>query len=126
MTPSRKKSRGERPYTSEEIKNMLELTTSLRNKAVISLFASTGCRVGAIPDLKLQDVSEMPDGCKCVIFYRREPEGYIGFLTPEASRALDLYLQKRCSDRESRQKIISGKTEEQTNDKITTVDDVDE
>ena len=49
MTPSRKKLKGERPYTNEEIKKMLELTSSLRNKAVIHLIASTGYRIGAIP-----------------------------------------------------------------------------
>lgn len=49
MTPSRKKPKGERPYTTEEIKQLLELTTSLRNKAIIYFLASTGCRVGAIP-----------------------------------------------------------------------------
>lgn len=100
MTPARKKPKGERPYTNEEVKRMLELTSSLRNKAVIHLIASTGCRIGAIADLKLRDVSEMPDGCKSVIFYRGEPEEYTSFLTPEASKALDTYWQKRQDDRE--------------------------
>ncbi|MEO9277298.1 MAG: site-specific integrase, partial [Nitrososphaera sp.] len=34
MTPARKKPKGEKPYNTEEIERMLELTTSLRNKAV--------------------------------------------------------------------------------------------
>lgn len=92
MTPARKKPKGEKPYRSKEIERMLELTTSLRNKAVIHLMASTGCRVGAIPCLRLRDISEMPDEFKSVMFYRGEPEEYVGFCTPEFGPIVPLII----------------------------------
>lgn len=100
MTPARKKPKGDKPYTTEEVRRMLELTNSLRNKAVIHFMASTGCRIGAIPNLRLLDLAEMQDGCKSVMFYRGEPEEYVGFLTPEASRVLDFYITRRRNDGE--------------------------
>lgn len=100
MTPLRKKLKGNMPYTNEEIKKMLESTTSSRNKAIIHLMASTGCRVGAIPNLRFRNITEMSDECKMVTFYEGEAEEYVSFLTPEASQSLTHYLQKRKNDGE--------------------------
>ncbi|MDE1769000.1 MAG: tyrosine-type recombinase/integrase [Thaumarchaeota archaeon] len=100
MMPEKLKLMGGSAWTTEDIKRMLESTTSLRNKAIIHLLASSGCRKGAVIGLKLRNVSEMPDGCKAILFYEGSKEEYTGFVTPEASKVLDLYLQKRQSDGE--------------------------
>ena len=65
-----------------------------RNKAIFHLLASSGCRVGAIPGMKLADVRKM-GGLFSVKIYARSQSEYLGFLTPEASEALAKYLEKR-------------------------------
>ena len=88
---------GERPYTTEEIKRMLDCTTKLRTKALILFFASIGPRPNAIhdPQLCLRHVFEMQDNCKAVLIYEGSKEEYWGFLTPEASKAYDDYKRSR-------------------------------
>lgn len=100
LFPEQKKPTGEMAWSTEDIQDMLSVTSSLRNKAVIYFFASTGVREGAIPDLKLKHLMEMPMGCKSVTVYDGTKEEYLTFLTPEASSALDNYFEKRRSDGE--------------------------
>ena len=63
-------------WTRDQIKQMLESTSSLRNKAIILTLVSTGCRPGAFtnPSLRLKHVSEMPNNCKSITFYERAKE----------------------------------------------------
>ncbi len=100
MMPEKLKLLGGKAWETENIKRMLESTTSLRNRAIIHLLASTGCRKGAVIGLKIRNVSEMPEGCKAILFYEGSKEEYTGFLTPEATKVLDLYLQERAGDGE--------------------------
>jgi len=100
LYPAKIKTTGERGWTTKEIQKMLQSTTNLRNRAIIHLLASTGVRVGAIPDLKLKHLKEMPSGCKSVLVYEDSIEEYTTFLTPEASKVLDEYFTKRRSDGE--------------------------
>lgn len=88
---------GRLPYTTEEIQRMLSVTTKLRSKAIIHYFASTGCRPASIEDpiLCLKHIEEMPHNCKSVLIYDGSKQGYYAFLTPEASKALDNYLNQR-------------------------------
>ncbi|MGI0046842.1 MAG: tyrosine-type recombinase/integrase [Nitrosotalea sp.] len=101
MMPEKLKLMGGSAWTTEDIKRMLESTTSLRNKAIIHLLSSSGCRKGAVIGLRLRNVSEMPEGCKSILFYEGSKEEYTGFLTQEASKVLGSYLQKRQSDGEA-------------------------
>ncbi len=95
MFPVKTKSSGGQPWTTDEIRTMLQMTTSLRNKAVIHFLASTGCRVGAIENLRLKCVSDVGDNCKSVLFYEGSTEEYHSFLTPEASKVLQDYFDER-------------------------------
>jgi len=95
MFPEKVKRSGLDAYTREDVQSMLENTIFKRTKAVILIFASTGCRVGGLVELKIADVESMPNGCKCLTFYKDYKEEYYGFLTPEASEALDDYLKER-------------------------------
>ena len=89
-----------RPYTTEEIKRMLSVTKSLRNRALILFFSSSGVRRGAIPNLKLKDLKQMTHGCLSVTVYSGEPEQYITFINKEASEALGHYHDQRKRDGE--------------------------
>lgn len=95
LYPARIKISGAKPYTTEQVKTILEFATSLRNKAIIHFLASSGVRVGALPDLRLSNITEMPMNCKAIIVYEGSIEKYITFLTPEASKILDDYLDQR-------------------------------
>ncbi len=100
MFPARVKKAGNKAWTTQDIQKMLGATTEKRNKAIVLFLASTGCRIGAITDLKLKHVIDVLDGCKMVLFYEDTEEEYRGFLTPEASKALDDYINERKQDRE--------------------------
>jgi len=100
LYPAKIKISGEKPYTTKQIQIMLSYTTSQRNKAVIHLMAASGVRVGAISDLRLKHLLEMPIGCKAIIVYEGSRDEYTTFLTPEASEVLNQYLEKRTTDGE--------------------------
>jgi len=100
LYPERIKLSGASAWQTEEVKKMLDTTNSLKNKAVINFLASSGVRVGAVTDLKLSHITDMPDNCKMVLVYEDTKDEYVTFLTPEASRALDDYLDQRRSDGE--------------------------
>ena len=46
------------------------------------------------------DVVDVEDNCKAITFYRDDSEEYVGFLTPEASECLNIYLDQRKRDGE--------------------------
>ena len=100
MFPAKIKKSGYNAWQTEDIEKMLQKTTAKRSIALIHFLASTGCRIGAIPDLKVKHVSQIED-CKAVLFYEDTTVEYFGFLTPEASKAYDYYLGERKSDGES-------------------------
>ncbi len=94
MFPRRKAPANQSPYTEEEIRKILQATTSLRNKAFIHFLASTGCRVGAISDLNLSDITPVGDGA-IVIIYRDDIEEYRTGITPECYKSLKNYFEFR-------------------------------
>lgn len=87
---------GKIPITTEEIQKMLKCTKSLRTHAIVHFVASTGIRPGALVDpiLRMKHLVKI-DKCYAVKLYDESIEGYWGFLTPEASKALDDYTQWR-------------------------------
>ncbi len=62
---------------------------------MIHFLASSGIRVGGLDGLELRQISEMPDGCRAVLVYEGTNQEYWTFLTPEASKALDEYINER-------------------------------
>lgn len=86
-----------KPYTTSDIRKMLAGTTKLRTKALILFFASIGSRPAVLTDpiLKFKHVFPMPLGCKAILCYAGSNEEYWAFLTPEASKALDDYVDYR-------------------------------
>ncbi len=100
LLPAQKKKSGSRSYSTEQVQKMLQATTNLRNKAIIHFLASSGVRIGALPELKIKHIRNMPQGCKVVTVYPDDVEEYFTFLTSEASQAIDDYLDKRIHDGE--------------------------
>ena len=88
---------GKLPATDEDIQRMLQVTKNLRDIAVIHFLASTGSRPAGIVDpvLRMKHLTEMPHKCYAVKIYDQYDEGYWAFLTPEASKALDDYVDER-------------------------------
>jgi len=101
LFPSPVKATGDSAYSTEDVRKMLDCTPNLRNKTLIHFLASSGCRIGALPELKLKHLTEMPLGCKAVQVYEDSIEEHYTFLTPEASKILDDYLDQRKKDKES-------------------------
>jgi len=100
MYPEKIKRGGYGAYTKQDVQTMLDSTASKRTKAIILILSSTGCRVGALVELKMKHIENMPHGCKSVLFYAGSVEEYIGFLTPESTKAVDAYFDERIQDNE--------------------------
>jgi len=86
-----------KPFTDEDIQKMLDYTNSSRNKALVLFFSSVGGRSAILTDpvLCFKHLHSMPFGCKAVLMYENSDEEYWGFLTPESSRALEVYRDER-------------------------------
>jgi len=87
-------------YTTEDVQKILKaiditknkIHTKPRTKALVHFLASTGCRLGAIPLVRIRDLEKI-ENCYSVKIYNGHAEEYNTFLTPEASRALNQYLK---------------------------------
>lgn len=93
--PSRVKLSGQSAYSTEDVQKMLSVTTKLYTKALIHVLASTGCRVGAVGQIKMKDVRDVDHGCKMIKIYAGDIEEYTTFLTPETSYAVDQLIKQR-------------------------------
>ena len=85
------------PYSNEDVLMILRSTKNKRITALVHFFASTGARPNSINDpiLRFKHITQMPLGCKAVLLYSGSNEEYWAFLTPEASKALDDYVDHR-------------------------------
>jgi integrase/recombinase XerD len=92
-------------YTDEDIIKILQsvkitkkknykIHTKLRTKAIILLLASSGIRVGALAELKVSDLEKIEDCYSLKVYARTKYEHYT-FLTPQASKVLDKFLEQR-------------------------------
>ncbi len=85
----------QRAITIEEIRLLLKHCGSKRNRAIIHVFSATGCRPEALADLKLKNISEMPNGYTSVIFYAGTNNELQHFYHPEVTSAVNDYLDDR-------------------------------
>lgn len=100
LFPAKVKKTGTRMWTTENIRIMLSSVRDLRQKALIHFLAASGVRRGAIPELKLKHLQEMPDGCRSVLVYEGILEEYTTFIHPEAVFWLEKYIEHRRNDGE--------------------------
>ena len=90
----------DRTYTREEITRLLEFC-DLRDRSIVLLFASTGIRIGGIPDLRLEHLTKIEKySLYQITVYQGYSEEYITFCTPECRNAIDNYLnyRERCGE----------------------------
>ena len=79
-------------YITEEISKLLEFCDE-RSKAFVLLMASTGMRIGSIPDLRLRHIEKITQfNLYKITVYEGAQEEYYCFTTPEAALAIDMYL----------------------------------
>jgi site-specific recombinase XerD len=79
----------DRCYTREEILRLLNVC-DLRMKMIVLLMASAGMRIGALPALRLGQISDTK-----VTVYAGTKDKYITFITPECKAVIDSYLAYR-------------------------------
>ncbi|AIF85030.1 site-specific recombinase XerD [Candidatus Nitrososphaera evergladensis SR1] len=85
----------DKAYTTEEIQKMLTYA-DLRTKCVILLMASSGMRVGAITNLRMKDLHEIPQyGIYAITPYANTRDEYVTYCSPECKAAIDAYLHFR-------------------------------
>ena len=91
----------DRAYTTEEIQQLLEKADE-RSRVLVLLLASTGMRIGAIPDLKLKHLTRIEEyNIYQITVYENTKEEYYCFCSPECASAIDSYLKyrERCYER---------------------------
>jgi len=99
LFPGKVQKGNQRGYTREEIQKILDNTRSLRNKAIVLLMASSGLRLGAIPDIKIKHMTKLESSYAIKIYEGDLEEDYV-FTTPEASKTIEEYLDQRKKDGE--------------------------
>jgi len=100
LFPKKIKKGNERGYTIEEIRTIIKNIKSKRNRALVLLFVSSGIRLGAIPDILLKHLSKIGKNSYAIKIYEDETEEDHIFTTPEATKAIDEYLDERKKDGE--------------------------
>jgi integrase len=96
MLPEQKKIRGDVPYTTKQVQQMLNLFVNQSKWfAVVHFLASCGSRAGSIEELKIKHLNDMPNGCKSVKIYADTKDEYYTFIHPEAAESLDRYFDSR-------------------------------
>ena len=90
-----KKNTAQRSITTDEIQLLLLKSSNPRQRAIIHVFSATGCRPEAIADLKIKNISEMPHGFTSIIFYAGHFKEFQHFCHPEATDAINGYLDSR-------------------------------
>jgi site-specific recombinase XerD len=83
-------------YTTEQIQQMLQ-NADQRMRMMILILNSTACRVGALPDLTLGNLTKKPDvGIYKITFYEGTNNEYYTFTTREAAQTgIEPYLEFR-------------------------------
>ncbi|NWK02258.1 site-specific integrase [Marine Group I thaumarchaeote] len=96
MKPERKKLRGDKPYTTEDLRIILkQVSNSPLWNSLIHFMASSGVRDGFSEELRIKDLQDMKNGCKSVKVYADSKDEYYTFIHQEAVIALEEYFAYR-------------------------------
>ena len=96
MFPEQMKPRGQNPYTTEQINQILKLfSNSPKYTAITHFLSASGVREGFSEELKIKHLSDMPLGCKAVKVYADHIKEYTAFIHQEAVKSLDEYFEFR-------------------------------
>lgn len=89
----------DRAYTHEQISKMLDVS-DLRAKTIILLMASSGIRIGSLPDIRIRNLKEINNIYKVTV-YEGSNSQYFTFCTPECSSYIDAYLNFKTKNGEN-------------------------
>lgn len=97
--PEFRKSKKDRAYRYEEIHGLLDVADE-RMRTIVLLLASSGMRIGGIPDIRLRNLEKVepnlyPGGLYKITVYEGFKEEYVTYCTPECTRTIDEYLMMR-------------------------------
>ena len=95
LLPEKKKTSGDMPYTTDQVRNILNQTSNPKFRAVIHFMASSGVRVGSFVEMKIKDIEDFKNGCKSVKVYAGSKDEYYTFIHQEAVIALEAYFEYR-------------------------------
>lgn len=95
MIPEKTKSFNDKPYTTEQIKSILEHTGNIKFKAMINFMSASGVRIGSFEEMRIKDLEKFKDGSKLVKVYAESYEEYYTFIHAEAVKALEEYFEYR-------------------------------
>lgn len=89
--PPDESSQNDRPYTTEEIRQILDKCYDERSRVIILLMISTGMRIGAIHTLQIGDLTKIQEWnlYKILVYARSKHDRYYTFCTPECANAID-------------------------------------
>lgn len=92
--PEQTRIKKDRAYTHEEIERLLEIADE-RIRVIILLMASTGMRIGALPDLRLRSLEKVTENYYKITVYENFKQEYFTFCSNECLIAIDSYLDFR-------------------------------
>jgi len=95
MLPEKTKPSGDKAYSTEQIQVLLKNTAYPEYKALIHFMSASGVRAGCFEELKIKDLTDMANGCKCVKVYADSRHEYYTFIHYEAVESLNEYLETR-------------------------------
>jgi len=96
MFPAKTKPRGQKPYTTDQMKEILKIcSSSPKYTALIHFLSASGVRDGFTLELKVKHLADMPNGCKAVKIYESDISEYTTFIHQEAVKALENYFAYR-------------------------------
>ena len=93
--PEASKPSGQNAYSHEDCIEILNSSINKKFRCLVHVLASSGMRIGAVRELQLKHLEDMPHGCKSVLVYADTKDEYQTFISPEAVKALDDYLAER-------------------------------
>ncbi|MBM3896544.1 MAG: hypothetical protein FJ360_02210 [Thaumarchaeota archaeon] len=96
MLPEQKKPRGDKPYSTELIRQILRIfSKSPLFYAITHFISASGVRAGFCEELKIKHLIDMSNGCKSIKVYADSKDEYITFIHSEAVEALEEYFAYR-------------------------------
>lgn len=96
-------------YRSEELVEIVAAATSARDRALVLFLADTGCRVGGLCGLRIQDVDL---GQRTAIATEKGKQQRMLFFSPATGQALAIWLTERSSMSDSDAVFVSLTTGE--------------
>lgn len=94
--PEEKTPQGRGTWKPFEIRELVEMTTDKRSKAIILLMANSGVRLGSLHEMSISDLTDYKDGCKKLVVYANSAKSrYTTFVAPDGGQAIEEYLKER-------------------------------